>query len=180
MKNLFSQQQDGFQSLNDRKTSALERIELHLQRIADELTTMNKRNYWTIDGLVARDIAADMNAAIDQQAIEQPKSVSELPVEQWSEEQKESVRWQLRNRLKGYRIQENDVLSRWIRWNWNRYCDLDAAYRSKKIKRKVTMSAWAQEIGLYNSKGNTNYRRDLVYPGILTTEQYDNLKKVEA
>ena len=179
MKNLFSQQQDGYQSLNERQVRAYEGIWLQAKRIADELAAMNKRNRWTVDDLIARDIADAINPATDKQASEQPKGVSELPVEQWSEEQKESVRWQLRNRLKGYRIQEDDVLSRWIHWNWNNYCDLDAAYRSKKIKRKVTLSAWAQEIGLYKSKGNTNYRRDLVLSGILTTEQFDNLKKVE-
>lgn len=170
--NLFSQQQDGYQSLNERFVRAVEGI-------WKELAAMNKRDKWTMEDLIARDIAKTMNSAIDKQVSERPKSVSELPVEQWSEEQKESVRWQLRNRLKGYRIQEDDVLLRWIHWNWNRYCDLDAAYRSKKIKRKVTLSAWAQEIGLYKSKGNTNYRRDLVLSGILTTEQFDNLKKVE-
>lgn len=170
--NLFSQQQDGYQSLNERFVRAVEGI-------WKELAAMNKRDKWTMEDLIARDIAKTMNSAIDKQVREQPKGVSELPVEQWSEEQKETVRWQLRNRRKGYRIQEDDVLLRWIHWNWNRYCDLDAAYRSKKIKRKVTLSAWAQDIGLYKSKGNTNYRRDLVLSGILTTEQFDNLKKVE-
>ena len=173
MKNLFSQQQDGFQSPNERSARALEGI-------WRELSIMNKRNVWTVDGLIARDVADAIKPTDHNEVNEQPKSLNELPVTQWSEKQREEVRDVLRNRKPRYPVEKNELVRRWIVWNWNNYCDGVSAYRKGELKRKPLLYKWAEEIGLVGAgERSTQTRRFLVGHGILTNEQYDKLIKVE-
>jgi hypothetical protein len=168
MNNLFSQQQDGYQSPNERVARALEGI-------WKELAAMNKRGRWSIDDLIARDIAADMNAEIDKQVSEQPKSVSELPVDEWSDEQKKQAKEALLNRLRGFNACENPQLRKWLVWSWNRFCDDVIAWGEGRLRYKPKYQDWAKEIGLVqpDHNGGAGVQRVLCHNwGFLTKEQY--------
>ena len=175
MNNLFTQQQDGYQSLNERFVRAVEGI-------WKELAAMNKRDRWTMEDLIARDIAKTMNTAIDKQVSEQPKSVSELPVEQWSEQQKSQAKSALLSRQRGYNACENPELRKWLVWTWNRFCDDIVAYNEGKLRYKPKYQDWAKEIGLIsgNHKGGAGVQRMLCHNwGFLTKEQYKKYQKLE-
>jgi len=161
MNNLFEQSSGSLLTNN-------QRIAIALEGIWKELAKLNEGK--------ANDSVNEDNdlAEVD---------ISVMPVEIWSDSQKQEAKQMLlsKRQKRGYRLDKDKVIKKWLQWSWNDYCDKVVRYKTGQIARKPKLHEWAVSIGLIpDDILNSNYKRILCWSSkVLTEEQYDNYQKVE-